>query len=106
MDLEADARDGDAAAHDVFEPLEGAAAHEEDLARVDGDELLMWMLPAPLRWDGGERALDHLQERLLHAFPRHVAGDRCALGLAGDLVDLVDVDDALLGARDVVVGHL
>ena len=38
--------------------------------------------------------------------PRHVAGDRRVLALAGDLVDLVDVDDAGLGPLDVEVGGL
>jgi hypothetical protein len=55
---------------------------------------------------GCDRALHDLQERLLHALARHVAGDRRVVGLAGDLVDLVDVDDAALGALDVVVSRL
>src|SRR5215831_3681046 len=33
-------------------------------------------------------------------------GDRRVVGLAADLVDLVDIDDAALGALDVVVGGL
>jgi hypothetical protein len=52
------------------------------------------------------RALDDLEQRLLHALTRHVAGDRGVLALAGDLVDLVDVDDALGGPLDVVLGGL
>ena len=51
-------------------------------------------------------ALEDLQQRLLHALARHVTGDRRVLGLAGDLVDLVDVDDPGLGLLDVVVGGL
>jgi len=35
-----------------------------------------------------------LQQRLLHAFAGHVPGDRGVVGLARDLVDLVDIDDA------------
>src|SRR4029077_955443 len=35
-----------------------------------------------------------------------VAGDRRVVGFAGDLVDLVDVDDATLRALDVVIGRL
>ena len=46
------------------------------------------------------------EQRLLHALARHVARDRRVLGLAGDLVDLVDVDDAGLGALRVEVGGL
>src|SRR5262245_23924737 len=45
-----------------------------------------------------------LQQRLLHALARHVAGDRGVVGLA-DLVDLVDVDDAALRALDIVIGR-
>ncbi len=39
-------------------------------------------------------------------FAGDVAGDGGVVALAGDLVDLVDVDDAPLGALDVVVGGL
>ena len=54
----------------------------------------------------GDGALDDLEQRLLHALARHVAGDRGVVALAGDLVDLVNVDDALLGAGDIEVGGL
>src|SRR5712672_286701 len=40
------------------------------------------------------------------ALAGHVAGDRGIVGLARYLVDLVDVDDAALGALDVVFGGL
>ena len=53
-----------------------------------------------------DRALEDLEQRLLHALARHVAGDRRVLVLAADLVDLVDVDDALLGLLDVAAGGL
>jgi hypothetical protein len=52
------------------------------------------------------RALDDLEQRLLHALARHVARDRRVLALARDLVDLVDVDDPALRALDVVVRGL
>ena len=54
----------------------------------------------------GLRALEDLQQRLLHALAGDVAGDRRVVGLARDLVDLVDVDDPGLGLLDVVVGGL
>ena len=47
-----------------------------------------------------------LQQRLLHALARNVAGDRRVLVLAADLVDFVDIDDALLAALHVPVGVL
>ena len=61
------------------------------------------MLAAALRRNARLRALHDLQQRLLHALARHVARDGQVLGLARHLVDLVDVDDADLGARNVEV---
>ena len=87
-------------------PDEGAAADEQDVGRVDLQELLLRMLAAALRRHGGDGAFHDLQQRLLHALARHVAGDRGVVRLAADLVDFVDVDDAALRPLDVVVGRL
>ncbi len=64
------------------------------------------MLAAALGRDVGDGALDDLEQRLLHALARDVAGDRDVFALAGDLVDLVDVDDPPFRQRDVVAGVL
>ena len=103
---EPDALVAGAALDDPLDPGEGAAADEEDVGGVDLDELLVGVLAPALRRHRRGGALQDLEQRLLHAFARHVAGDRGVLGLAGDLVDLVDVDDAGLGLLDVVVGGL
>ena len=66
----------------------------------------MRVLAPALRRDRGGRALEDLQQRLLDALAGHVARDRRVVGLARDLVDLVDVDDPRLGLLDVVVGGL
>ncbi len=66
----------------------------------------MRVLAPALRRHRRRRALEDLEQRLLHALAGHVARDRRVLALAGDLVDLVDVDDARLGLLDVVVGGL
>ena len=66
----------------------------------------MRVLAAALGRHATPGALEDLQQRLLHALAGDVAGDRRVLGLAGDLVDLVDVDDPGLGLLDVVVGGL
>ena len=107
-DLGAEAHAGlpDAALDDLVQPDERPAADEQDVRRVDLDELLVRVLAAALGRHVRHRALEDLQERLLHALAGDVAGDRGVLGLAGDLVDLVDVDDAPLGPLHVVVRGL
>src|SRR5919109_182742 len=64
------------------------------------------MLATALRRHRGDGAFHDLQQGLLHALARHVAGDRGVVRLAADLVDFVDIDDAALRALDVVVGRL
>ncbi len=91
---------------DPFEPVERAAAHEQHVRRVDLDEVLVRVLAATLRRHVRDRSLEDLQQRLLDALAGHVPGDRRVVGLAGDLVDLVDVDDPALRPRDVEVGRL
>ena len=104
--LEAEGLLADAAADDLLQADECAAADEEDVGRVDDGELLVRMLAAALRGNVGDGAFEDLEQGLLHAFAGDVAGDGGVLVLAADLVDLVDVDDAGLGAGDVAVGGL
>ena len=87
-------------------PGERAAADEEDVRRVDREELLVRVLATALRRHRGHRPLEDLEQRLLHALARHVARDRRVVRLARDLVDLVDVDDPGLGLLDVEVRGL
>ena len=64
------------------------------------------MLASALRRDVGDRALDDLQKRLLDTLAGDIAGDGGVLRLAGDLVDLVDIDDAALGQLHVEIRSL
>jgi len=74
LGAEAD-RGGTAAREMIFiEAGKGAAAHEQDVGGVDLQELLLGMLAAALRRHRGDRALHDLEQRLLHALARHVAG--------------------------------
>ena len=104
--MEADALLADAALDDRLEAGERSAEDEQHVGGVDRDELLVRVLAATLRRHRRLRAFEDLEQRLLHALTRHVAGDRRVLALAGDLVDLVDVDDAGLGPLGVEVGGL
>src|SRR6516164_5721402 len=106
LGAEADRGRPPAGGNDLLEPIEGAAAYEQDVGGVDLQEFLLRMLASALRWHRRDRAFHDLQQGLLHALARDVAGDGGVVGLAADLVDLVDIDDAALGALDVVVGRL
>ena len=66
-------------------------------AGIDADVFLLRMLAAALRRNVADGAFENLQQRLLHAFAGNIARDRNVLRLAGDLVDLVDVNDAHAG---------
>ncbi|GAO24218.1 hypothetical protein ALISP_4038 [Alicycliphilus sp. B1] len=90
----------------LLQARERAAADEQDVSRVDLQEVLVRVLAPALGRHAGHGALDELEQRLLHALARHVARDAGVVGLAADLVDLVDVDDAALGALHVVVAAL
>src|ERR1019366_5408946 len=100
---EADALMTDSALDHAVQIRERAAADEEHVGRVDREELLVRVLAPALRRYRGGGPLEDLQQRLLDTLARYVPRDRRVVGLARDLVDLVDVDDPGLGLLDVVV---
>src|SRR6202043_956347 len=106
LSTEADRARPAARRDDLLEPGEGTAAYEQNISGVNLQEFLLRMLAASLRRHRGDGAFHDLQQRLLHALARHVAGNRRIVGLAADLVDFVDIDDTALGALDVIVGRL
>src|SRR4030095_15003662 len=91
---------------DFFQAHERAAADKEDAAGVDANVFLLWMLASALGRHVADGAFANLQHRLRYALARDIAGERNVLGFAGDFVDLVDVDDALLRALHFEVGIL
>mmetsp|Transcript_6956 Transcript_6956/g.17061 ORF Transcript_6956/g.17061 Transcript_6956/m.17061 type:complete len:301 (-) Transcript_6956:182-1084(-) len=81
---------------DVLEAVEGAAADEEDLGGVHGDDLAAGVVAAAAFGDVDDGALEELEERLLHALAGDVAGDargECRFARAFvELVNLVAVE--------------
>src|SRR5882672_1640536 len=59
----------------LLEPGEGAAAYEQNIGGVDLQEFLLRMLAAALRRYRRDGAFHDLEQRLLHALARHVAGN-------------------------------
>jgi len=90
-------------ADDLVEPLKRAAANEQDIGGIDLRHFLVRMLASAMRRHGSHRTFDNLEQRLLHAFARHIARDRRVFALARDLVDFVDEHNAALGFFDIVI---
>ena len=64
------------------------------------------MLSAAVRRNVRESSLDDLQQRLLYALTADIAGDGRIFALTGDLIDLIDIDDAALGTFNIVICRL
>src|ERR1035438_2812755 len=104
--LEAQGLFAHAAPDDALEAHKGPAANKQNICSVDGGEFLVRVLAPSLRGNVGHGALEDLEQGLLHALAGDVASNGRVLVLAANLVDFVDIDDALLGAGDVAVGSL
>ena len=89
---------------DLVQTHKGTTADEQDVGRVDLQQLLLRMLAAAGGRNACYRALKNLKQRLLNALARNIAGNGEVLGLAGDLVNLVHVDNANLRALDIAIG--
>ena len=89
--------------NDFVQSDERTAANEQNFLGVDLNVFLMRVFPAALRRNVTCRSFENFQQCLLHAFAGNVARNRNVVRLAADLVDLVDVNNADLGALHVVV---
>ena len=104
--MESHRRPSEPALNNLVKANKGAAANEKNFFGIHLDVFLVRMFAAALRRHIADCALENFQKRLLHTFAGNVARDADVFRLATDLVDLVDVDDAHLGALDVVIGIL
>ena len=105
LGAESQATLADPVGDDLLQAGERAGDDEQHVGGVDLDELLVRVLASALRGHRGLGA-SRIFSSACCTLTGDVTGDRRVLALAGDLVDLVDVDDAGLGALDVVVGGL
>ena len=91
---------------DLVKARKSSAADEKDVVGVDLDQLLLRVFAPALGRNGGHCALYDLQEGLLDTFSGDITGDRYIFALFGDLVDLVDIDNADLGFFDIIICRL
>ena len=89
--------------YDVLDADEGAADDEEDILRINLDRRRFGVLPLAARRELDDGAFEHLEQRLLHALVPGIGGDRVVRArLSRDLVELVEIDDAVLRLLDVL----
>ena len=94
------------ARHDFLHPSKRPTTDEQDVASVDRDELLFWMLAPSLRWNLDVCSFEQLQESLLNAFAADVPCDGRIVTFAGNLVDFIDEDNASFGRLNIEIGGL
>ena len=95
-----------AVAHNALHSVKRTAADKEDLGSVDFHHGLSRILAPALDRHGRNGAFDELEKSLLNTLARHVAGNGRVLALAGNLVNFVKIDDALLCTLNVAAGGL
>src|SRR5258708_19737574 len=88
------------------EGKKGAGGDKENVGGIERRKLLVGVLAAGLGRHVGDGAFQNLEQRLLDTFTGDIAGDRRVFVFLGDFVDLVDIDDALLGFLHVAIGGL
>ena len=92
--------------YNLFQSIKGAAANEENIGCINLKHFLMRMLSASLRGHIGCCPFDDLKKRLLYAFTGHISGDGNILRLLGNLVNLINIDDSILCAVNVIICRL
>ena len=61
------------------------------------------MLSSALRRNGSYSSLQDFQQCLLYTLAGNISCDRSVFGFSCDFIDLIDVDDAVLSALDIIV---
>ncbi len=69
----------------VLQPRKSPPTNEQDVIRVKRDEISSGILPPALLRDVHNRALDELEQGLLHPLTGNIAGDADVLALATNL---------------------
>ena len=93
-------------AQQSYPALKGSAADKEDISCVDLDKVLMRMFAPTLRWHISDRSLNNFEQGLLNAFARDIACNRRIVRFTGNLIDLVNIDNAAFRTRYIEISRL
>ena len=86
--------------------IESTTADEQDVARIDGDILLVWMLTTTLGGHIDTGTFQQFQQALLHTFTADITRYRRIIRLTRYLIDLIDKHNTTLGCFHIIVGNL
>ncbi len=91
---------------DFVKPFKSTAADKEDVFGVDLNKFLIRVFAPALRGNVGDRTFQNFQQCLLHTLARNVPCDGAVFALAGNLVDLIDINNTALRQGDVIIRRL
>ena len=89
-----------------FQSIKCTAANKEDVLCIDINEALLGVFAPALRRNTGDGALKDFQQCLLYAFAGNITRNGSAVALAGNFVDLINIDDTSLSFLDIIIGVL
>ena len=84
--------------NNFFKAIKCTATDKQNICGIDLQKFLLRMLSTSLGGDRCNSSFHNFQQSLLNAFPGYIAGNGRIVSLAGNLVYLVYIDNATLGA--------
>ena len=92
--------------NDLIQTIKCSSADKEDIRSIDLNKLLMRMLAATLRRYIGDGAFQQFQQCLLNTFAGNIASYGSVLTFTGDLIKLIDIDNALFRTFHIKISCL
>ena len=93
----------DTSLDNLIQTFKCSTTDKEDIRCINLNQFLMWMLSSALWRYISNRTFQNLQQCLLHTLARYITGNGWILGFSGNLVDLINVDNAILCTLDVSI---
>ena len=101
--LESHGLTADTVSDNLIKTVKGTATYEQNIVGIDLYKILLGVLSPPFGWNAGHGAFYNLQKRLLDTFPRHIPSNGRTVRFAGNLVNLIDIDDTPAGGLHIII---
>ena len=89
--------------NNLIQANKSATTDEQDIGGINVNKLLLRVLTASCWRNTSNRTLKNLQKCLLNAFTGDITSNREVLGLASNLINLIDVDNTYLSALNIAI---